>query len=295
LAPPALADVEDRLRRLALTTAREVPSDLLTFYHPETLVAICAVREYLLDRDADRRVDDIDEWIRMVTLNRLTGHSPGFLSVYTLPPNQATSVRAQQKINAKRKQTPPLRDFRATVLRKSASLLSDVDSKVRAQLHNARRRARFHVGSCTDQFWDAASIQLIVTSPPFLNVVDYASDNWLRCWFCGIAADSVPIAMHASVEQWKRFIEAAFHQFFRLLRPGGIVAFEVGEVRHGSVRLEEAVIPCGVAAGLAPLAVVVNEQTFTKTANIWGVRNNTKGTNTNRIVVLQKPGVPVNP
>jgi hypothetical protein len=26
---------------------------------------------------------------------------------------------------------------------------------------------------------------------------------------------------------------------------------------------------------------------FTKTANIWGVRNNAKGTNSNRIVVFQ--------
>ena len=31
----------------------------------------------------------------MVALNRLTGHSPGFFSVYTLPPNQATSVERQ--------------------------------------------------------------------------------------------------------------------------------------------------------------------------------------------------------
>jgi hypothetical protein len=28
---------------------------------------------------------------------------------------------------------------------------------------------------------------------------------------------------------------------------------------------------------------MVNQQEFTKTANCWGVRNNAKGTNTNRI------------
>jgi hypothetical protein len=133
-------------------------------------------------------------------------------------------------------------------------------------------------------------VQLVVTSPPFLNVVNYVSDNWLRCWFCGIRAETVPVAMHASLEEWKRFIEAAFRQFHRLLRPAGFVAFEVGEVRHGTLRLEEAVVPCGVAAGLTPVAVVVNEQTFTKTANIWGVRNNAKGTNTNRIVVFARSG-----
>jgi len=31
------------------------------------------------------------DWVRMVALGRLTGHSPGFFSVYTLPPNQAVT------------------------------------------------------------------------------------------------------------------------------------------------------------------------------------------------------------
>jgi hypothetical protein len=290
LRPPTLSEVSTRLEGLDLDRAADVPETLLTFYHPTTLQAICAVREYLLARESSAALDAVDEWIRMVTLNRLTGHSAGFLSVYTLPPNQAASVKSQQKINAKRAQTPPARNFRDTILKKSAALLADVENLVRAQLDRAREAARFHVGSCTEEFWDPASVQLVVTSPPFLNVVNYVSDNWLRCWFCGIRAETVPVAMHASLEEWKRFIEAAFRQFHRLLRPAGFVAFEVGEVRHGTLRLEEAVVPCGVAAGLTPVAVVVNEQTFTKTANIWGVRNNAKGTNTNRIVVFARSG-----
>ena len=68
------------------------------------------------------------------------------------------------------------------------------------------------------------------------------------------------------------------------------MAFEVGEVHGGKTRLEEVVLPCGESAGLKPLLVVINDQEFTKTANCWGVDNNSKGTNTNRIVVFQKPG-----
>ena len=33
----------------------------------------------------------------------------------------------------------------------------------------------------------------------------------------------------------------------------------------------------------------VGDQEFTKTANCWGVDNNARGTNTNRIVLLRKP------
>jgi hypothetical protein len=82
---------------------------------------------------------------------------------------------------------------------------------------------------------------------------------------------------------------AAFTELARVLKPGGHVAFEVGEVRAGSLRLEEHVLPCGVAAGLEPVLVLINAQQFTKTAACWGVDNNAKGTNTNRIVLFRKP------
>ena len=36
------------------------------------------------------------------------------------------------------------------------------------------------------------------------------------------------------------------------------------------------------------LFVMINQQEFTKTANCWGVENNSKGTNTNRVVVLRR-------
>jgi len=73
-----------------------------------------------------------------------------------------------------------------------------------------------------------------------------------------------------------------------VLRPGGHVAFEVGEIHGGRTKLEQTVLPCGIAAGLEPILILINDQTFTKTANCWGVNNMTKGTNTNRIVLFRK-------
>jgi len=63
----------------------------------------------------------------------------------------------------------------------------------------------------------------------------------------------------------------------------------VGEVRRGSVKLEEVVAPLGIAAGFKCTAILINTQSFTKTANIWGVKNNRHGTNSNRIVLFRKP------
>jgi hypothetical protein len=90
------------------------------------------------------------------------------------------------------------------------------------------------------------------------------------------------------LEDWARAMTEGFREHRRLLRSGGHIAFEVGEVRKGSVRLEETVIKCGLDAGLSAELVLINDQEFTKTSNCWGVVNQDKGTNTNRIVLLRK-------
>jgi hypothetical protein len=133
-----------------------------------------------------------------------------------------------------------------------------------------------------------ASVALIVTSPPFLDVVDYRGDNWLRCWFAGIDADEVAVDRHKTVPEWERFVRRCFKEFVRVVRPGGHVAFEVGEVRGGKVLLERSVVAAAAGLPLTLLGVMVNHQAFTKTANCWGVSNNRRGTNTNRIVVLRR-------
>lgn len=66
------------------------------------------------------------------------------------------------------------------------------------------------------------------------------------------------------------------------------MALKVGEVRNGKVQLEEHAIAAGQLAGLEPVLVLINDQKFTKTANCWGVDNNAKGTNTNRVVLFRK-------
>jgi hypothetical protein len=293
LRPPEPRAIADALAGVDWSAGGEGPADLLTFYHPATLREICGLRAHLADRCGRGEADPVNAWIRMVAINRLTGHSPGFFSVYTLPPNQAASVTAQRKINAGRNQTPPYRRVPDLILRKSRALLADCDGPVRETLAAAADGARLLVGpaDATPQM-TAGSVDLVVTSPPFLDVVDYAGDNWLRCWFSGIDPAAVRLTVVRRLEDWRAAMTAVFVELTRVLRRGGYVAFEVGEVRAGCVRLEEHVIPCGMTAGLEPVAVIINAQQFTKTARCWGVDNNAKGTNTNRIVVFRKPQAP---
>lgn len=309
LRPPTLEQIESRLHEIDLTGPTEFPEELLVFYHPETLRELCTLKQYFLTRlgapasgpagphgsfaragsKTGAPLDDVDNWIRMVALNRLTGHSPGFFSVYTLPPNQAVSVVSQRKINEKRNQTPPRRDVAKLILKKSKQLLGDVTPTVRQTLYCVADAARFtNQPAAATSALPANSVALVVTSPPFLDVVQYADDNWLRCWFLGVDAKTVQLTVPKKLEAWAAAMTEVFRELHRVLRTGGHVAFEVGEVHAGKTKLEQTVLPSGVAAGFEPVLVLINDQKFTKTANCWGVDNMNKGTNTNRIVLLRK-------
>jgi hypothetical protein len=291
LRPPSLADVQRALAEVDFSDADEMPEELLVFYHQETLRQISALRRHLLEHERSGASSAVQRWIRMVAVNRLTGHSTGFFSVYTLPPNQAVSPRAQAKINSRLNQRPQRRDVPGIILSKSRALLRDVTPELRARLEGLAETARILAGSsASTPAIEDDSIALAVTSPPFLDVVDYKRDNWLRCWFSGIDATAVPVTLAKQLDAWKAFVTSTLTELRRILRLNGHVAFEVGEVRGGAVRLEELVVPAGIAAGLEPVLVLVNAQEFTKTANCWGVTNNRKGTNTNRVVLFRKRG-----
>jgi len=291
LAVPSPVEVEARLNEISFYESLRADLDLSMFYHPKTEAEIVSLKRYLDEKKRSGCEDDADHWIRMIATNRLTGHSSGFFSVYTLPPNQAVSQESQVKINEKRKQEPGYRNTKKIIMRKTMTLLKRVPPDQVSFLREAAETALFlgKDAAETSEIVDE-SVSLTVTSPPFLDIVQYSKDNWLRCWFNNLDTRKIEkqITMARTVEDWSAKMGQVFEELYRITKPGGWVAFEVGEVRNGKVKLDDHVIPLGLQAGFRCLGVVVNSQQFTKTANIWGVNNNLSGTNTNRIVVFYK-------
>lgn len=292
LTTPSLEDIRNRLSELRFSPRAKSGIDLSMFFHRKTEAELVSLRRYLKRRKEQGAEDAIDKWIRMVATNRLTGHSPGFFSVYTLPPNQAVSQENQRRINRTLKQRPAYRNVKELILRKSARLLkSPYENESKLPLKGSPSAMLLNRDAGFLPEIRDGSVALTVTSPPFLDIVNYVGDNWLRCWFNGINAREVGrrITMARNVTDWAAAMQPVFHEMYRVTKAGGVVAFEVGEIRKRTIYLEDHVLPLGVRAGFKLEEVLINSQSFTKTSNIWGITNNKGGTNTNRIVVFRKP------
>ncbi|CAG4923172.1 unnamed protein product [Acidocella sp. C78] len=283
LRPVGTDAVEAALRGVDWSRGAVRRPELLAFYHPATMARLEALRDWIGERapPGDDSPDPVVDWIRMVAINRLAGHSPGFFSGRSMPPNQAVSVAAQLRINARLGRAPPERDIAALILRKSRTLLRDGAVPQGA-------RPRLSTGPAWDVPLDAGAVALAVTSPPFLDVVDYAADNWLRCWFAGLDAGAAALGQHRGAAGWTAMVRRVLAELARLVRPGGHVAFEVGEVRGRRILLERQVWQAAAELPFERLGVLVNRQLFTKTSNCWGVSNFTRGTNSNRVVLLRR-------
>ena len=279
---PTLEEVKTRLLEIPFSSFSSIENeDLLVFFHPNTLKKIEGLKNWLIDREKSQSLDMVDKWIRMVAINRLTGHSKGFFSVYSLPPNQAVSIERQKLINLKRNQIPDERNVQELIIKKSKSLLSH--GGIVAKKYKLLSKDSSSTKNIKDH-----EVSLTVTSPPFLDIVNYESDNWLRCWFLNIDPNTVKITSHKKIEDWTKFTSSTLKELSRITKPGGYVVYEVGEVRKGSIRLEKNVIDAAENLPFKLLGVMVNTQKFTKTSNVWGISNNSIGTNSNRIVLFER-------
>lgn len=282
---PDVATIEKKLHSLNLskkTQESEMDNDLLAFFHKDTLNEIKNLKKLSLEDESPEM-----QYIRLTALSRLHGHSPGFFSVYTFP-QLSIPASAQRKNNITRGQKPEYRELKPRIIKKMRNDLSmplppfyHEFSKHNLYLNNDSRKL---------EGLDNSVVDLAVTSPPFLDKVDYAMDNWMRTWFLNFTdMHQEGISMFHSVDVWEDFIHNTLKECSRVMKKNAHLVMEVGEVKSGKkvIYLDEVVIQAAENSGLIWEKTYINSQKFTKLSNCWNVKNNELGTNSNRCVVFR--------
>lgn len=135
-------------------------------------------------------------------------------------------------------------------------------------------------------------VDLLLTSPPYLGIVNYAKQNWIRSWF--LDSDPIEISQKLdddlNINQWVKFSKTTLTEFKEMLKPNGVGVFVIGDV----AKSKTSVIPLA-----REFAMMVREnklfknvwifsdyiQGVDKTTRIWGETKG-KATATDRIVIL---------
>jgi len=91
-------------------------------------------------------------------------------------------------------------------------------------------------------------------------------------WFANIEIAENACWQIKNLTDWLDKMQSAFQEFYRVLKPSGVIAFEVGEIRKGNLLLENEVVKIASEVGFTADFILINAQNFTKTANCWGVK-----------------------
>jgi len=212
----ALAELEDLLQcvdALPMPDLRCVPRWVHAFFHPHTLKEALRFTEFL---QRERKY-----FVLASMLGILHHQRPGFLS---FPSSHLVPYLRSKKFP--QADYPDLYAYRPLAPR------------LRAKVARALKRppTQALVGLVEDIRQSSVEsvdlpngIDCVITSPPYMNALDYGRDNRLRLWFLGEPyLESLDRAL-LDLGGYVRAIHALAQQLQEKVRPGGYCVFVVGE------------------------------------------------------------------
>jgi hypothetical protein len=226
-APPTLEEAERKTDELIghvekfwhTLDARSVPQWVRAFFHPRTL------KEIIVAFDFCKRRSD---WFHAACLCGILHHQrPGFLSYPashmvpylrsklfprndfpTLYEYRPLGVRLQAKVNRAYKRAP------------KGNIPNDIDCAVTCR--DARRLS-----------FPSDSVDLVLTSPPYYDALDYGRDNRLRLWFLGEQDwRRLDQRLIANKQSYESKMERCMKEIYRVLKRGKHCILIVGEVQQ---------------------------------------------------------------
>jgi DNA modification methylase len=146
----------------------------------------------------------------------------------------------------------------------------------------------------------ASSVDLVITSPPYLKVVNYGTSNWIRLWWLGVnevSRHSGAGRLELDAELDHRHSYASYSDFMlrtmksirRVLKPDGVGVIVIGDVQtpnRPTVDLAEQIWnEVGASSGLELLDLIEDNLAGhnSKVSRIWG---ETRGNATDRDCIL---------
>ncbi len=192
---------------------RRVPSWVRSFFHSETLREILAWTAVLTE---ERR------WFLLACLLGILHHQrPGFLS---FPSSHTVPYLRGKKFP--RSRFPELYEYRSVKDRLEAKVkrafrrVPELDFKLTRQCFN----------KSANDLLPSATVDTILTSPPYMRQLDYGRDNRLRLWFLGCDDwQTLDNVVSPGEDEFLTLMTRSFRRWKTVLKPGGYCVLVIGD------------------------------------------------------------------
>ncbi len=211
-------------------------NDLLPFYSKNVLTQLIFLRDKLGKNW--KKLNKVDNAILAISLGLMHGKtrkdgSTMYFSIdmpntISMSPNY---VRKYAQIHNLK--TPDLNIFeniKNRLIRKYDEKILDLDYSGKILFDDATKNNR----KIKDN-----SVSLVITSPPYLSIVDYRLSNWLKLWLLGFEKkslnDDIPLSDKLKYDEYTIFIKNYLNSIHSKLKNGAKVCLVVGDVHDNAL------------------------------------------------------------
>ena len=275
-APPTLDAAHAALDRSLLTATsykidlNKVPKWVRNFYHPDTLRELLS----LIDVLSKRR-----NYFLLACLLGISHHQrPGFLSY---PSSHLVPYLRTKKFPPN--EYPDLYEYRSVAPRLRAKVARALKryERIDSQFIIATRR------STVQRLTPPPTVNCFITSPPYMNALDYGRDNRLRNWLLSKDIQQDLDTKLSGVQQFRQMIASYAALVSRILTKGGHCIFVVGEkTKRDDPRYPSAVLSSVVAKSAPNL--ILREIICDQIPDVRRSRRNLVGVKKEHILIYEK-------
>ena len=194
--------------------------ELLSYFHEDTLRELQILKNYLIANDSVEA-----KYIQSLLVGTLCGNRISNLSV-TMSALICFSAKYMRGWSDKNRIFPEYREVKPRLISKAERLEKDGLTFRKDSIVLQQDASNMY--SVED-----SSIDCIITSPPYFNVINYAYDNRLRLWILGHDHKAVQknLCQTSSIPKYTDFITSSIQEMYRVLKDDSWAVIVVGDVK----------------------------------------------------------------
>ncbi len=208
-----LDKVLNHVESLPTPDLRDIPRWVQAFFHPRTLKEALRLTRFL---KRERRYFLLGSMLGILHHQR-----PGFLSY---PSSHLVPYLRSNKFP--KSAYPELYEYRPVEPRLKAKVERALKRTPEASLSALVDGVRLSSAKSINL---PESIDCVITSPPYMNALDYRRDNRLRLWFLGESFGERADRTFTTLPEFRKLMDALARQLDQKVRRGGYCIFMIGE------------------------------------------------------------------